>query len=289
VRDFRQEVAVTNRTVVGALARSDPTFKQDLAMTQVYHEVPTFDREISMEEDDEGGIPRQRQTQYFLVEMDSLTCAEYVIKVLGKQESDVAVLNMANQFHPGGGYLNGALAQEEALCRRSSLFAHLAQRGGSFYPLDDLGGIWSPGVRVFRDEDDKDCEFWDENNKRRFKVGIISVAALNSPRLTEDCQDYFYPNDKRITLHKIDAILSIAVVNQVKHLVLGAFGCGAFCNPPLMMARMFRERLSSSKYKGKFETVFISILERAGSRNTEPWRYVFSDMLSQAPDGTSQE
>jgi O-acetyl-ADP-ribose deacetylase (regulator of RNase III) len=59
----------------------------------------------------------------------------------------VAVLNMASDRHPGGGWLKGASAQEEALCFRSTLAASL-HRG--YYPLRRREGLYTPDVVVFR-------------------------------------------------------------------------------------------------------------------------------------------
>ena len=77
------------------------------------------------------------------------------------------VLNMANRRNPGGGVLNGAGAQEENLFRRSNVLHSLYQfasyhdaygvtsnGGGQRYPIPrESGGIWSPGVSVFRSSD----------------------------------------------------------------------------------------------------------------------------------------
>ncbi|KAL8747696.1 MAG: hypothetical protein Q9184_007563, partial [Pyrenodesmia sp. 2 TL-2023] len=60
----------------------------------------------------------------------------------------VLVLNMANAEHGGGGWLKGAIAQEEALCYRSSLSFTLKRR---FYPMPDRSAIYSPTVVVIRE------------------------------------------------------------------------------------------------------------------------------------------
>jgi hypothetical protein len=73
----------------------------------------------------------------------------------------VAVLNMANQYTPGGGFRSGCGAQEENLHRRSDLCCFLEDTRAwvpppgtsgdfAFYPIPDDAVLYSPGVRVFR-------------------------------------------------------------------------------------------------------------------------------------------
>jgi hypothetical protein len=62
-------------------------------------------------------------------------------------ESPVLVLNLANPAEPGGGWMQGHMAQEESLFYRSSLFRALET---NFYPLPSLGAVYSPRVVVFR-------------------------------------------------------------------------------------------------------------------------------------------
>ncbi|KAL2148634.1 hypothetical protein VTH82DRAFT_2188 [Thermothelomyces myriococcoides] len=60
----------------------------------------------------------------------------------------VAVLNMASERSPGGGWLKGATAQEEALCYRSTLAASLNR--DLYYPIEPRAGLYTPDVVVFR-------------------------------------------------------------------------------------------------------------------------------------------
>lgn len=164
------------------------------------------------------------------------------------------------------GYVTGASAQEEALCRRSTLYEHINQP--RFYPFHDEGGLWSAGVRVFRRGDDDDSRILD--SEEQWNVGVISVAAIDTPsvsfallsstmraddpvaarsRLTRDGKDYANSLEEQLTFHKVRhlhrtrlikgsllkqhstrsqiiAILRIAKLHQQRALVLGAFGCG---------------------------------------------------------------
>ena len=68
-------------------------------------------------------------------------------------------LNFANGIHPGGGFLSGARAQEEVLCRSSALYQTLVDdpmyKEHRKRPLPDSTdwAIYSPDVPVFRMDD----------------------------------------------------------------------------------------------------------------------------------------
>jgi hypothetical protein len=69
------------------------------------------------------------------------------------------------------------MAQEEALCRRSTLYAHIDRP--NFYPIHVEGGLWSEGIVVFRGGDDEGGRIL--MSEEQFTVGVISVAAINRP------------------------------------------------------------------------------------------------------------
>ena len=52
-------------------------------------------------------------------------------------------------------------------------------------------------------------------------------------------------------------ILSVAALHDVDVLILGAFGCGAFCNPPEVVAAAFRDVLR--EFAHAFSTVEFAV------------------------------
>ncbi|KAK3319448.1 hypothetical protein B0H66DRAFT_624257 [Apodospora peruviana] len=59
----------------------------------------------------------------------------------------VSMLNMASEKSPGGGWLRGSSAQEEAICFRSTLAGSLHRR---WYPISVTAGLYTRDVVVFR-------------------------------------------------------------------------------------------------------------------------------------------
>lgn len=197
-----------------------------------------------------------------------------------------AVLNMANAFRPGGGVINGARAQEECIFRRSNLFMSL-YRYDSYhnlifetmtddfadfgmieqgYPMDEnFGGIYSGNVTVFKDGNYDRME-------DVYQTAFITVAALNisyAVRFRERdflCDGLLNDEAIRITKNKIRTIYRIGVLHGHDSLVLGAWGCGAFGNPPEQMAQLFMEVLDEDEFKGRYKDIRFAIIEDHNSR-----------------------
>ena len=151
------------------------------------------------------------------------------------------VLNFANPHTPGGGVLNGAKAQEEDLCRRSTLYGSLTSAAASgFYSENKASkgsaftdaAILSPCVEVFRAPDGSFLE-------EPFDVAVLTMAAPYAPGLASKGAAEVFDLFKA----RILGMLHIAVENGYQRLVLGAWGCGAFGNDPQLVSRAFFEAL----------------------------------------------
>ena len=208
-------------------------------------------------------------------------CAE-VAKGLIDIGCKPALLNLASRHHACGGYDSGAGAQEESLCRVSTLSqslyqyfeptlrcvleAEVAPRGNA-YPLDlNFGGIYSPDVTFFRYGPTRGFEF----RRKPFRCGVISVAALSFRENTRYVNDElrfkaadggFTPEGEEVQMNKIRTIFRIALANGHDSLVLGAFGCGAFRLPPEAVAEQFARALDEPEFNGRFRAVMFAILE----------------------------
>ncbi|MEU5217124.1 TIGR02452 family protein [Streptomyces sp. NPDC020807] len=180
----------------------------------------------------------------------------------------VAVLNFASARNPGGGYLNGAQAQEEALCRASALHATLL-RAPAYYahhraerdPLYTDRVIHSPGVPVFRDERGG---LLDEP----FTVGFLTSPAPNAGvvrRLAPD-RAHLLPG---ALAARAERVLETAAAHGYRRLVLGAWGCGVFQNDPAEVAGAFKALLTGDgRFAGHFDELVFAVLDRAGGTPT---------------------
>jgi uncharacterized protein (TIGR02452 family) len=176
--------------------------------------------------------------------------------------SGTAVLNFASARNPGGGYLNGAQAQEEALCRASALHTCLLE-AREFYdhhrahrdPFYTDRVIHSPGVPVFRDDRGG---LLDEP----FAAGFLTAAAPNAGvirRTTPERADAL----PAALATRAERVLETAAAGGYRRLVLGAWGCGVFQNDPGQVAEAFRALLGpGGRFAGAFAHVTFGILDR---------------------------
>ncbi|KAJ5374896.1 hypothetical protein N7517_006902 [Penicillium concentricum] len=178
----------------------------------------------------------------------------------------VCVLNFANAFHPGGGWLSGSRAQEEQLCYRSTLIESLHSH---FYPMTDLECLYSPKVIVFRESVEKGYTFMSEDDELHLNpaVSVISMAARDKPKLTADKSAYRDPGQRYLMKGKMRLILRTAAVNNHRRLVLGALGCGAFHHPPQVVADCWKEVLMKREFRGWFEQIYFVIRDAPHEKN----------------------
>ena len=193
----------------------------------------------------------------FVVRNTTFRCAA-PLAMCGK----TAVLNFANAYSPGGGVTQGVMAQEECLCRSSSLYAALTLPYilKNYYKANqkntgDMGTdavIYSPGVTVFKTDDPVPV-----NMTSRFCVDVISCAApYCDPAKARKIREVKL---REVMTSRIRNILETAAANSADYLVLGAFGCGVFNNPPVLVAGVFRELLLDRGYGKYFKKVGLAI------------------------------
>ncbi|KAB2349442.1 TIGR02452 family protein [Actinomadura rudentiformis] len=171
-------------------------------------------------------------------------------------------LNFASAKNPGGGFLNGAHAQEEGLARSSALYASL-RAAREFYDFHraqrDLlysdHMIYSPAVPVFRDDAGR---LLDEP----YDVAFLTSPAPNRGAIRDERQAARIPEVLRLRARKV---LAVAVQHGHRRLVLGAWGCGVFRNDPAEVAEAFAEplRAGTGEFAGRFEHVVFAVWDTA--------------------------
>ena len=114
-----------------------------------------------------------------------------------------------------------------------------------------------------------------------YNVAVVSCAALNldgryAIKLTAD--GHMPQEALDITRCKIRTSFRIGLLHGHDSLVLGAFGCGAFHNPPAEVARLFHEVMEEEEFKNKFKVITFSIIEdhNSGNSNLSPFQAEFA-------------
>ena len=171
----------------------------------------------------------------------------------------VAVLNYANNVSIGGAPFSAG-AQEESLCRCSTLLPCLQAMKEPFYMKhreqarkgemnfmgnDDL--IYTPVYPQMLSSDE-----W-------YKVNVITCAAPVMVRVATLPDNY-----EAAIRSRIKKILDVAAKEGNEVIILGAWGCGAFKNPVEIVARVFAELVKNYK----FEIVEFALATRNDVRSS---------------------
>ena len=205
-------------------------------------------------------------------------------------ELNVAVLNFASATNPGGGVAHGSRAQEEALCRCSTLYPTLAtetlwkkyyefhrERNDTRY-TDAC--IYTPDILVIK----SDISIPQRLPKDEWiKVDVLTCAA---PNLRLRPNNKYNPgagkhiavsNDELYDIHTSRAkqILTVAAHHGVDVLILGAFGCGAFQNDPNIVAKAYADVIP--QFNGYFKEIHFAVYcpPNRGNENYTAFAKVF--------------
>ena len=213
---------------------------------------------------------------------DSFEAARDIQRDISDKEEKVLVLNFANATHSGGGVRRGARAQEEDLCRKSTLLFSLESDDASKYYachkkykeiIASHGMIVSPNVEIIKDTN---YELLDETK-------IVSVLTCAAPINTNHISQIILEDDYEVLLYdRIKYMLFIAAYLGYKHLVLGAWGCGAFSNDAELIARLFKKALEEPcigniSVKNYFKTIEFAVLCKSkNTYNYDCFQKVFS-------------
>ena len=191
-------------------------------------------------------------------------------------EEHVVVLNFASARNPGGGFLGGARAQEEDVCRCSALYPCLLEQP-TYYDVnrahpnaiytDHL--IYTPDVPFFKDQGRG------ELLEAPFLVSVLTAPAPNTGAVLKRDPDAGAALRDAFERRTRYVLAAMAEKNH-RVIVLGAWGCGAFRGDPVLVADVFA-RLLAEDFAGVFERVVFPVFD---PRKGEPNRVAFAARLT---------
>lgn len=244
------------------LSKYNDKINRSIALTTYYNENNMF----------VSPFMRVRGLEIDIKETDSVSAVfeeTYYAQSWGGSEK-VCVLNFASYKNPGGMFIEGSNAQEECLCRESTLY---------------------PVLKSFEDN-------YYKNNKNEKNRGLYLNRALYSPYIvfhrygtncTADVLTCAAPNftsakkycnvtkeENIATLEsRCEFVLDIMNANDVKVPILGAFGCGVFGQDAHTVANIFKTILESKKHHSFNKVVFAVI----PGPNAEAFKEVFNGIV----------
>lgn len=265
-----------------------PPIRQVMVAAKMYKQRFTVDICVDLA----AGYENHQQTTE--VRVENKDCVQAAIDLINEGFYPV-LLNLADLYTPGGLVEYGSGAQEENLCRRSNLVQSLYQFSESRirqypelgliarkdqYPMDEkYGGVYSGLVTFFRGPESEGSQLLE----KPYDIPVISVAALNGPRIGNDGR--MFKEETAITLEKMRTIFRIGLSEGHDAIVLSAFGCGAFSNPPSHIAQLFHQVMEEDEFKDWFRLIDFAILDgyRTGLRhnpdgNLKPFQKEFNTL-----------
>ena len=226
--------------------------REQMEAADVYF--PEDIKSMSLEKDLQH-VNQKRRCGYSCENADSFSLArkrleEYSSDFNKEGTKPILVLNLANAVNPGGGVRHGAKAQEEDLCRKSSLLVSLEGRNAfPYYRYNrerhsDLGSdaiVINPQVEIIKDE----------HGTLLPKTAVVAVMTCAAPRFrTGRVEGMPQTAYEAMMYGRITGMLKTAASLGYRYLVLGAFGCGAFHNDARVVSDLFYKALNEYECDG---------------------------------------
>lgn len=210
-----------------------------------------------------------KSCSFYLIDADSFEVASSF--------SHGLVMNFANAKHPGGGFLSGASAQEESLCRCSTLYKSLSSKKASeMYTYNSCNKL--PGYSDYMLLTKDVCVFKDRYDNYLDSPFLTSVMTIPAPNAKGCARELSDEEQYSLIKQRLTYFLFACARYGYRDLVLGAWGCGAFGNDPRLIARCFYELFfTENKFEEFFDNVAFAVL--GGGENYNAFLDTFGDRI----------
>lgn len=202
-----------------------------------------------------------RQSKFVNTEIEIVN-ESTVDTIFRLKEDNIGVLNFASAHNPGGGFQNGAMAQEECLAYCSNLYDTL--EGNEFYEINNkvkskmyTDNMIIGDVGFFRTGSFKLVE-------KPKTVTVVTSAAVNMEQVLKHQENE--EEAKRAMKNRMRKILKLMTSEGCKTVVLGAFGCGVFGNNTKDVANNWLELLIEEDMLHLFKKVVFAVYDRPGKK-----------------------
>ncbi len=198
------------------------------------------------------------------LDVGKCSSVDAILKLSEEGKKDIAVLNFASAKNPGGGFLNGAMAQEESLAVSSCLYKTLTVHE-EYYKSNRLCNtmmytdyaIYSPKVAFFRDGRFRLL-------KKPVTASVLTLPAVNMGQVLLKGENI--EKAEQVMKRRMKLSLAIFAEQKCSHLVLGAYGCGVFRNDPNKIAAWWKELLEDF-FWNKFESIVFAVMDNTSSQS----------------------
>lgn len=201
-------------------------------------------------------------TAIYLLNTDTVSALFQAQSIAGKS----GVLNFASYKHPGGGFLKGSMAQEEALCHCSTLYPALDSKRWVFYEPHTVfsnGGLY-------------DDEFLSTEDVYFFKGQSISSSMCKATVVTAAATNFKAANNKDAAktsmLKRMQYVYHLFNYLDCDTIVLGAWGCGVFGHDTSFVAKAWRDVINSELF-----SIANVIFAVPGTSHYDKFKEVFKD------------